>query len=44
MITSLIKMLQLPDFGHMFISTISFESRDEIFVDDVNLYFKIPLL
>ena len=35
MITSLIKMLELPDFGHMTASTIRFESRDQIFFGDV---------
>ena len=30
MITSLIEMLELPDFGHMNTSTIQFESRDKI--------------
>ena len=30
MITSLIKMLELPNFGHMITSTIQFESRDKI--------------
>ena len=30
MITSLIGMLELPNFGHMTISTIYFESRDKI--------------
>ena len=35
MITFLIEMLQLPNFGHMTTSTIQFESRDENFVGDV---------
>ena len=30
MITSLIQMLQLPNFGHMTTSTIQFESREKI--------------
>ena len=30
MITSLIDMLDLPNFGHMTASTIYFESRDKI--------------
>ena len=30
MITSLIEMLELPNFGHMTASTIKFESRDNI--------------
>ena len=30
MITSLIEMLELPNFGHMTTSTILFESRDKI--------------
>ena len=31
MLTSLIEMLKLPNFGHMTTCTISFESRDEFF-------------
>ena len=34
MITSLIKLLELPKFGHITISTIYFESRDKNFVGD----------
>ena len=30
MITSLIEILELPNFGHMTASTIKFESRDNI--------------
>ena len=30
MITSLIEILELPNFGHMTISTTQFESRDKI--------------
>ena len=30
MITSLIEMLELPNFGHMTTSTILFQSRDKI--------------
>ena len=30
MITSLIEILQVPNFGHMTTSTVSFESRDKI--------------
>ena len=30
MITSLMEMLTLPNFGHMTTSTIKFESRDQI--------------
>ena len=53
MITSVIEMLELPNFGHfglMIISTLPFESRDKIlYVAPLtelrlhNLYFKIPL-
>ena len=32
MITSLIEMLDLPNFGHMTRSTIYFESRNKIFL------------
>ena len=32
MITSLIEMLELPNFGHMIVSTISFDSRDKVFL------------
>ena len=35
MITSLIEMLELPNFGHMTTSTIYFESRDKILAGDV---------
>ena len=30
MITSLIEMLELPNFGHMTTSTMSFESRNKV--------------
>ena len=35
MITSLIEVLELPNFGHMTTSTIKLESRNKFFVDDV---------
>ena len=55
MITSLIEVLKLPNFGHMTTSTITFESRDKFFDDVIDrnynaitfifkyLYFKIGL-
>ena len=43
MITSLIEMLELPNFGHMITSTIYFESRDRILVKSILLTpSKIP--
>ena len=32
MITSLVEMLELPNFGHMIMSTIQFESREKTFL------------
>ena len=51
MITFLIKMLELPNFGHLTTSTIWFDSRDKTVITwhhgkklwRRNLYFKIPL-
>ena len=50
MITSLVEMLELPNVGHMTISTTQFESRDKVLLVTSwaetmtpNLYFKIPL-
>ena len=52
MITSVIEMLELPNFGHMTTSTIQFEPRDKILLVTswtetmslYNLYFKIPFI
>ena len=56
MITLLIEMLELPNFGHMTTSAISFETQDKILLvkseikyhvitfNSKYLYFKKPLL
>ena len=41
MITSLIKMLELHDFGYMTVSTIKFELSDKIFL--VTLWTEIMI-
>ena len=52
MITYLIEMLELPQFGHMTTSTIQFDSRDKILLmtswtqnmTPYDLYFKISFI
>ena len=39
--TSVIEMLELPNFGHMNTSTIQFESHDKIFQNAVNTNYDV---
>ena len=35
MVTSILEMLELPNFSHITKSSMSFELRNKIFVDDI---------